>query len=483
MTRLSLSLNQSHENLPPMLVNQGDPVTDNRDMTERRHIENALRAIVEGTASATGDDFFRALVQHLATGLGVRHAFIAETIGDPAGRVRTLAFWSNGAIVPNIEYALTGTPCEGVIAGQVCYYPTGVQARFPHDLDLVKLDAESYIGMPLIGSNGQVLGHIAVLDNEPMRDETQREVILKIFAARAGAELERQQAEEQVRASEDYFRSLIENASDGIAVTNPEGNFVYASPSYERIWGWTAEELVGQPFLPLLHPDDLPVAQDMIVRLMTNPGEVGSSEIRMRHKDGSWRVIEGKGRALPNGNIISNIRDVTERRQIEDALRRAELRFRAVFDQPLLPVQIYTADGRMRAYNEATREMFGLSPEFMAAFAAEYNILEDSQAQVMGTRPYIERAFAGQATIFPPIQYTFAEGRSAWFQVFMYPVKDNNGAVQEVVSIARDITVQQEAEEVLRRLNEDLEDRVAERTAQLETAFAERTRRSNAFSE
>jgi GAF domain-containing protein len=234
MTQLSLSLNQPHENLPPLLVNQGDPAAYNHDLAERRQMENALRAIVEGTASATGDDFFHALVQHLATGLGVRHAFIAETVGDPAERVRTLAFWSNGAIVPNIEYALTGTPCEGVIAGEVCYYPTGVQARFPHDLDLVNLGAESYIGMPLVGSTGQVLGHIAVLDNEPMRDETQREAILKIFAARAGAELERQQAEEQVRASEEYFRSLIENATDGIAIMNREGIIIYETHHWLR---------------------------------------------------------------------------------------------------------------------------------------------------------------------------------------------------------------------------------------------------------
>jgi len=439
-------------------------------------LENALWTIAEGTASATGDDFFHKLVQHLATALGVRHAFVAQTTGDPPTGVRTLAFWSNGAITPNVEYPLTGTPCEGVIAGQVCYYPTGVQARFPSDLDLVKLGAESYIGMPLTSSTGQVLGHVAVLDNEPMPDEAQREAILKIFAARAGAELARQQAEEKLRAREEYFRSLIENASDAITVIDPAGCFTYISPANERIWGWTAEELLGQPFMPLIHPDDLPLAVESATWLAQHPGQINTAEVRVKHKDGSWRVIEGKGRVLPNGSLISNTRDVTERRQIEDALRLAELRFRAVFEQPLLPVQVYNADGYMRRYNEATREMFGLSPEFMDAFAAGYNILKDPQSQLLGTRPYIEQAFSGQATIFPPVQYSFAEGRSAWFQVFMYPVKDNSGAVREVVSIARNISAQQEAEETLRRLNEELEERMAERTTQLEAAFAERTR-------
>ena len=75
----------------------------------------ALRAIVEGTAHKVGDDFFRTLVEHLARAIGTNHAFVSEFI--PRQRIRTIAFWSNGAIVDNIEYDLPGTPCEDVING------------------------------------------------------------------------------------------------------------------------------------------------------------------------------------------------------------------------------------------------------------------------------------------------------------------------------------------------------------------------------
>jgi PAS domain S-box-containing protein len=193
------------------------------------------------------------------------------------------------------------------------------------------------------------------------------------------------EAEAALRASEAHYRSLIENASDGIAVTDPEGRFVYVSPAYEHIWGWTAEELLGQPFLPLIHPDDLPIAQTSIVRLMGHPGEVGSTEIRVRHKDGSWRIIEGKGRALPNGNIISNTRDVTERRQIEDALRRLNeelenrvaerstqletafaerTRLAEILEATSDMVAFATLDGRPLYVNRAGRRMIGFSDDF-----------------------------------------------------------------------------------------------------------------------
>ena len=78
----------------------------------------ALRSIVEGTARSTGDDFFRTLVRHLAAVVGVRHAFVSEFV--PPQKIRTIAFWSNGQIIDNIEYDLPGTPCEEVIHGGQC---------------------------------------------------------------------------------------------------------------------------------------------------------------------------------------------------------------------------------------------------------------------------------------------------------------------------------------------------------------------------
>src|SRR5947207_1713724 len=84
----------------------------------------ALRAIVEGTAHGTGDEFFRALVRHLADALGVEHSLMAE-FATPI-RVRTLAYWQRDHLVPNFEYDLAGTPCEDVAHGNLCHHPIGV---------------------------------------------------------------------------------------------------------------------------------------------------------------------------------------------------------------------------------------------------------------------------------------------------------------------------------------------------------------------
>jgi formate hydrogenlyase transcriptional activator len=168
-----------------------------RDITERKRTERVFEAITEGTAAAVGDAFFTALVQHLATALQVPYVFLAECLKGNIARSR--AFWSGFALAENFEYDLTGTPCLGVAAGDVCCYPDNLQQLFPADEGLVRMRAESYVGVPLLSSAGEVIGHLVVIDDKPMDSTPFRISVLKTFAGRAGAELERQQADEKLR--------------------------------------------------------------------------------------------------------------------------------------------------------------------------------------------------------------------------------------------------------------------------------------------
>ncbi|HEY9725644.1 MAG TPA: response regulator, partial [Chroococcales cyanobacterium] len=176
------------------------------DISDRKQREEALRLIVEGTASATGNTFMRSCVRYLAEVLQVRYALIAERVDDKFTKARSLAFWTGETWSENFEYDLAGTPCEQVLQGTPCIYPQQVQTLFPHDPYLVELDAQSYFGSPLIDSNGKILGFLVVLDEKPRSCGLDQERILRIFAARAGAELERIQAEKALRQSETRFR-------------------------------------------------------------------------------------------------------------------------------------------------------------------------------------------------------------------------------------------------------------------------------------
>ena len=170
-----------------------------QDMTEYMQTEVSLRSVVEGTAAVTGKDFFYSLVYHLTCALSVSYAFVTECLEKTTPeRVCTLAFWCKEDFGQNFEYNIANTPCEQVIGGLSCYYPKNLQNIFPLDHDLARLNAESYVGVPLVNSSGKILGHLVVIDERPIEDGSTFSSILKIFAARAAAELERQKAEKQL---------------------------------------------------------------------------------------------------------------------------------------------------------------------------------------------------------------------------------------------------------------------------------------------
>lgn len=174
---------------------------------EMKSGRETLRSIMEGTAAVTGGDFFASLVRHMASAIPVKIAFVTECANLERSRARTLAFWDGRGLAENFEYEVRQTTCEKVYAGETCFYASELQKLFPEETALALLDAQSYIGLPIFDSQREVIGHLAVIDDEPMNEPRGME-ILKIFAARAGAELERMAAESGLRRAMEEIEQL-----------------------------------------------------------------------------------------------------------------------------------------------------------------------------------------------------------------------------------------------------------------------------------
>ncbi|OLP18047.1 hypothetical protein BST81_13525 [Leptolyngbya sp. 'hensonii'] len=179
------------------------------DITESNRQMAALRLIVEGTAAKTGTEFFRCLVRYLAQVLEVRYALVTRFVDAAKTRVRTLAFWQGEDFGQDFDYDLVGTPCEQVLTGDVIFYSDHIQTQFPNYEHLVELGVESYLGIPLMDSTGEILGHLKVLDTKPMVKDQTTELIFRIFAARAGAELERKLFEDALLESAERERATL----------------------------------------------------------------------------------------------------------------------------------------------------------------------------------------------------------------------------------------------------------------------------------
>jgi PAS domain S-box-containing protein len=164
-------------------------VTLTTDISPRKRAEEILFCLAAGLNSLHGHAFFQNLVFNFAQALGVQQAFITECLDQNVHRVRTLAYWDGVNFVGPLEYDLPGTPCDIVInQSQTCFYPTGLGTLFPRDAGF-----ESYLGIPILDAAQRVIGHLALLDKLPMNDPLPHEPIFKLFASRAGVELELEQ--------------------------------------------------------------------------------------------------------------------------------------------------------------------------------------------------------------------------------------------------------------------------------------------------
>lgn len=207
----------------------------------RSTADGLLRALVEGTSGETGLSFCKSLVKGLADALGVHGAWVTEYLPEEQ-RLRAIAFRLGNDWVSHYEYDIEGTPCGAALRQrQLVVFPNRVIELFPKDPDLAPLGAVSYMGAPLYAeSNGELLGHLALLDTKPLIETERYEQVFRIFANRAGAELRRMRLEKQLRATAEELEAVLESAMDAILVLDDERTIVRANPTATRKFG-TAE--------------------------------------------------------------------------------------------------------------------------------------------------------------------------------------------------------------------------------------------------
>jgi len=208
----------------------------------------AMFDLAKGISSAVGEDYFISVVHYLSKSLNADYVYIAEFIMDNPSRARTLSLIADGTVIDNIEVNLAGTPCETVIGKEVCSYPSGVQERFPEAHMMAKLGVQAYFGATLHGSKGEHLGLLSVMYRNPVKHSEVIESMLKIFASRTSAELERNRAENKLQESEGRYRSIIENSSFGICTFDESGQCVVANKAVADIIGATVGQVLSQNF-------------------------------------------------------------------------------------------------------------------------------------------------------------------------------------------------------------------------------------------
>jgi len=309
----------------------------------------ALRSIVEGTATGTGQQFFNALVENLSRAMGTLGAWVAIYREDrrelTAKAMKMGDDWLDGFV-----YRIDGTPCQTAIEEQrQVHIPDRVLELYPGDPDLAPYGAVSYMGVPLFDAESRIIGQLAVLHDKPMPAEPRALAIFRIFANRAAAELQRLKAEAELRDREIQLSLLIDNAMDAIINLDGELRVLFVNAAAEKLLACSETKVEHDAFPQWLTEEAAKRLQEWAARLRDTSSErssvwipdglqvsAGAGEPFQAEATLSYYTCEGQ----PRYTLI--LRNINDRLEAEAKIRsltsereylRAQLREAEHFDK------------------------------------------------------------------------------------------------------------------------------------------------------
>lgn len=308
-----------------------------KEIAERAQIEETLRLVVEGTSAVVGAGFYRALVQHLASVFKVRFAFVSRFDPLIEGRAQLLAMWEQDGFAEPFEYELRGTPCEHVVNKYPCFFAADVQSLFPEDRWLQDADIESYLAIPLFDSASNPIGHLGVMHTEPMADVGSRESILRVFAGRAAAELEREWVEERLLRSERGAREqfaqldiLYNEAPLGLCHMDTNLRYLRCNEKLAEINGIPAADHIGRSLRDIV--PEIARTMESVYRRVIQSGEAvidveatgvtAADPDTERHFRACYYPIKSEEGVVIG--VSSIVQDITERKRNQQLLRLRE---------------------------------------------------------------------------------------------------------------------------------------------------------------
>ena len=275
---------------------------------------------------------------------------------------------------------------------------------------------------------------------------------------------ERQRAEAALRNSEERFRALTDFSPDIISIFDREGRLVFNSAAAEKIHGYRAGELKNRSTFDFIHPEDRPEVTAVFGRLFKVPDEMARVQYRYRNADGTYKWMEAFGRnelANPHLNgIIAISRDITERRQAEEALRERQRHFERLTESIPVPAWTATRDGEGGYCNRRWCEYTGQTPKQFAGLGWLKALHPDDVKKTIA-----QVAVATRRHDLLEVEYRLRrhDGVYRWHLSRAYAERDASGQITSWFGTTTDIHVQKTAQAELERL-------IKERTKELATS-------------
>jgi PAS domain S-box-containing protein len=278
------------------------------------------------------------------------------------------------------------------------------------------------------------------------------------FRTTVGDITERKKAEGALRISEERFRALIEHSYDAITLIAADGTVLYDSPSIERVLGYTPTERIGRKVFEFVPPQEREGMADGFARFAQLVGAIARSELRFISKDGTLRSVEGVRvnllREPAVRAVVVNYRDITERKQAEQALQQYHQDMARAQQIGHLGSWKWDMLGQSLSWSDELYRIFGVPHDFELTYEAIEARMHPED------RPENTAQVQRLMTSSTQAQYEFRiirpDGEVRHIYQSIETTRDETGAVTGMFGIMQDITERRQAEETLRRTVADL---------------------------
>ncbi|MGB0370012.1 MAG: PAS domain S-box protein [Opitutales bacterium] len=340
----------------------------------RETAELTLQNAAREPATTAAETFVRMITDHLAKTLQVEVAMVGRicessmkslrSLSHRSQALRTTAVSVKGYSSLNVEIPLENSPLEKVVErGDDVFYGENLGQRFPKDLYIKGLNAESFLGVPLRDSRRNIIGIIAIFDISPMQNRRLIESTIHIFASRIANEIERGQVAEELKAQ----ASILQQINEGVVTADLNGMITNWNPQADALFGITHQEAVGTSLSNLLPDKDRSTLRQKLIAPVLIDGH-HQTEIEFRHKTDRPIYclvnisIQRSGRGSIMGIIIC-CTDITAHKASEARERESQQRLAFHIDRAPLAFIEWDRDFKITAWNPAAERLFGYSKE------------------------------------------------------------------------------------------------------------------------
>lgn len=289
------------------------------DLTERKRAQQAIMQMAASVPSSNPQAFFTALLHNMLQALGADGGAVARVRPDIPGRVHTIAAVADGAPLENFEFDWADVPFDALRATPELVVRDGLDARWLKSMAWPGRPARGYVGSKLFAADGSELGFLYAVFRSPMEEVEVATRVLRVFATRASAELERIEAAVRVREQ----AGLLEHAQEAIMVLGLDLRIRFWNRGAERMYGWASELVHGHTVLDC-YTDHEHVRRALQLVL---EGEQWQGESLQRRRDGSIVTVEERWTLVRNDagepySVLKIGSDVTDKRAAEEEIRR-----------------------------------------------------------------------------------------------------------------------------------------------------------------